>query len=513
MSFFHASYDGRAGGRFRDGLESCNQSVMSSSESHALTHRSSDGGPRPEPRVGVTLAFDVVPTAVGGLRRGGLARLGPTGRGVGRKSHWRCYDVSTSSRRRGRLVQVRVRPDGTTLPLALEHNRASPLFDLVETRTTRSVGEGEAAARVDLIVGEWRAGDRTAPIARLEIIGDGALAFALAERLVAAAPVRLTDLSLLDGGRIVAGETPPAPRPVEPEVAADAAAEGAFAAILSACREHLLASERAIRDGGAVEGVHQMRVALRRLRAALLTFKPLLPRVATAHLASEARWLGAVLSPVRDLDVFLADTLSALPPMIRQRDGMAALADRARRERVELADVMAQVLASERHQRFLLDLTGWIALARWRDQPLDETAARLFAPMREVAPMLLDRRLRPVGKFGRRLATLDEIHRHEFRKSVKKLRYATEFLWPVLGCKRDHPFLDALVGLQERLGVLNDAAIAGELAGRLAAATNIPAAWQAAGYLAGWLDRQAADAGTNLDAAWRRLANRRLPWR
>src|SRR3546814_12195228 len=85
-----------------------------------------------------------------------------------------------------------------------------------------------------------------------------------------------------------------------------------------------------------IEGVHQMRVALRRLRSALSLFAPALPAALTDPLIAELRWLNGPLGRKRDIDVFLAETLVPLsaklpdPKGLRRQIGRASWRERAR---------------------------------------------------------------------------------------------------------------------------------------------------------------------------------------
>src|SRR6266508_3298668 len=103
------------------------------------------------------------------------------------------------------------------------------------------------------------------------------------------------------------------------------------------------------------EGVHQMRVATRRLRADLRTFRPVLDREWSEPLRNELRWLGRSLGAVRDADVMLAslrDRAAGLPDA--DRDGAKRLLARLQEER-EAALGSLQRLLEGRRYRLLLD--------------------------------------------------------------------------------------------------------------------------------------------------------------
>src|SRR3546814_14860886 len=100
-------------------------------------------------------------------------------------------------------------------------------------------------------------------------------------------------------------------------------ADDALAAVLGACLRHWSANEAAAIDGSDPEGVHQMRVGLRRFRSALTVFGDLLPAAQLAWLQEEAKWALNALGSARDWDVFLADLRA---PLEAARPGVADLA-------------------------------------------------------------------------------------------------------------------------------------------------------------------------------------------
>ena len=86
----------------------------------------------------------------------------------------------------------------------------------------------------------------------------------------------------------------------------DLEAEDAFVAVIEACLRHAEANLPAVLDR-QVEGVHQMRVAFRRLRSGLKLFRSLIPREASGGHLDDLRWLNGFLGPARDWDVFLQE--------------------------------------------------------------------------------------------------------------------------------------------------------------------------------------------------------------
>jgi CHAD domain-containing protein len=206
------------------------------------------------------------------------------------------------------------------------------------------------------------------------------------------------------------------------------------------------------------DAVHQMRVALRRLRSTLTAYDRFLDRAGTGELAAEVRWLGTELGSVRDGEVLharLRAVTEDLPEELVLGPVMARLQ----------TDVLAPTLAG--HEQVVSTMSGerYFALLDALDRlctapPLLPAAER---PAAEVIPEALERALRKVRRALRAAVATppgpqrDELL-HDARKAAKRLRYAAEAA-AVLG---KHP--RRLVGLAERvqevLGERNDAVVA-----------------------------------------------------
>src|SRR5579859_1327131 len=117
-------------------------------------------------------------------------------------------------------------------------------------------------------------------------------------------------------------------------------ADEAFRLIAASAISHLSVNGDYLKRTGDPEAVHQMRVGLRRLRAAMTMFKPLLGDPVSQSLRSELRWLQQTLGAARDWDVLLADTVAPLEEQFGGMSGyhkLCAAIDRCRQEARSLA--------------------------------------------------------------------------------------------------------------------------------------------------------------------------------
>jgi inorganic triphosphatase YgiF len=339
----------------------------------------------------------------------------------------------------------------------------TPAFRVEVERLVLDLDHGGSAAEVTIDEGSVEVGGRRAEVTEVEIeLKRGAPAdlFGLARELSRAAPLRLGIRTKAERGYALAADKPlRAVKSSEAHVRPGQSAGEGFQAIARACLAHLLRNEPALRLAREPDAVHQMRVAMRRLRAAISLHKAVLADERRVAVAAEVKWMAGELGEARDTDVFIART--ARPARDARPDDAevaALLADlEAQRERAYATALDA--IASERFRAMLLDLAEWIEVGPW----LSGANPTRDAPVEAFAADVLKRRAKRIRKRGRDLADLAPEPRHDLRIEVKKLRYAAEFFAPAFegrkAEKRRRAYLAALEELQEHLGDLNDLAV------------------------------------------------------
>lgn len=250
----------------------------------------------------------------------------------------------------------------------------------------------------------------------------------------------------------------------------------------------LLAHEPGTRLGEDPEELHDMRVASRRLRAAMSMFKESLPQEA-GELREELRWVASALGKVRDLDVQLAQLdawLDEADP--EDADALGTLASLLADRRAQAREEMLQMLDSQRYGAFVSAFTEMLQAGPDPKSPVAAT------PVLQAAPDLITRRYRQLRKAG------DGIHRqsppeeyHELRIRGKRLRYALEFLSDVYG-KPTRALIVPLVELQDLLGAHQDAHVAIDLLRGLSADESVILPPQAVFVMGGIAQRYRAEA-------------------
>jgi CHAD domain-containing protein len=260
----------------------------------------------------------------------------------------------------------------------------------------------------------------------------------------------------------------------------------------------------------APDAVHQMRVASRRLRSALATFRPLLDREVTEPLRDELQWLGRTLGEARDTEVMRGRIASLIDA---QQDEAVREETRQRIDREldsQYAEARSTAMAAMDSSRYavLLDRLDQLAAAPpWTAAATD--------PSREVVPRLvrhdwrrLRRRVHAAATTATDRSTRD-VGFHEARKAAKRLRYAAETAEPVYG-KDARRLVRGAKDLQTVLGEHQDSVVTRQWLRDLA---DKAAAEGDDGFTFGVLhareEQSAQAAEERLDEVWRKASKKK----
>ncbi|TDC40734.1 CYTH and CHAD domain-containing protein [Micromonospora sp. KC213] len=280
--------------------------------------------------------------------------------------------------------------------------------------------------------------------------GDDPLLDAVQERLRAAGarPVSVSKSHRALGGRLAAVADRPRTDP----------AAAAVLDHLRAQRDALIANHPAARHGDE-DAVHDMRVAIRRLRATLRTFRGLWDRPESGELRAELRWLGAQLGAVRDAQVMAARLETAVhaePPELVLGPVAARIAERFAADAATALDGLGRAFDSDRYPELLSRLDRLVegrpartVTQRWVTRRVRRALTR--------ADHRLDSALLACEQGPERDAAL-----HEARKAYKVARYAVEVREPAVG-KPAATLLSRLKDLQNRLGAYQDSVMTREV--------------------------------------------------
>ncbi|MBL8929685.1 MAG: CYTH and CHAD domain-containing protein [Kineosporiaceae bacterium] len=363
-----------------------------------------------------------------------------------------------------------------TIPVAVQravavHTRGKPLAPIARLsteRTVRALRDARGAVLAEVMLdavdaaslhpdGSVRDASTWFEMETELGTGDLVLLRALDERMRSAGAWPSPSVSKLAQAMQERLAVEPLNRVAPPPQFGPATAVGVVLAYLAGEVCHLQENDPLVRVD-AEDAVHQMRVASRRLRSALATFRPLFDRSVTDPIRVELQWIGAELGSARDVEVIrdhLVQAVTAEPaalqhgPVVKRiRSTMAARYKQAHTHGV------AQ-LSSERYYALLDSLDALVATP-----PLAEDAGG-----REVEYLLklVRRTWKRIEDLHDQLELTDDrherdVHLHEVRKAAKRARYAGEALAPTFG-KSASDYASAMSSIQSSLGDHQDSVV------------------------------------------------------
>ena len=321
----------------------------------------------------------------------------------------------------------------------------------------------------------------------------------LAEPLIAGASMPAARAKR--GGAIVAHAEQPV---LDPALGSDAALRRIGLAGL----DHLSRNEAAALAGRA-GGIHQMRVAARRLRAMLSGFAQRLPEHQRHWAFEELCWLADALAPARNLDVF--ETVLLRDAQRASDDPLAfePLRQATERQRRAAHRLVIEAIQSDRYAGLVAHLHSWFETCGWRrsDGGMPEP------PVGEVAERILRRRWRAAKKRGKQFAEQAPEQRHRLRIALKKLRYTAEATASLYPPDAVAPLTGRLKRLQDELGHLNDVRVGHEiLAGLTSEAGPNRAIAEAGRHMLDWHERRLIDREPKLREHLRELFDTQPFW-
>lgn len=391
-----------------------------------------------------------------------------------------------------------------------------PVFSTRFTRSSRIV-TFKPGVRVEVCLdrGVIICGDRTEPVCEIELelkSGQARHLYEFGLRLLDSLPLRVENRSKAERGYALLTGAAIAPAKAR-AIALDAGmpVSAAFRAIVWASLEHLQANERGMLASPDPEYLHQMRVALRRMRSAFSTFSGVLEKAAADRFVAEMKWLARELGPARDWDVFMNETLPPMLVAFDRHDALAALQKQGALAAAAARRRARRAVDSPRYQRLNLALAAWLADAACCMQPEEGVPAASEACAQAFADGALERRFDRVRKRGRKLRKLSAAELHLLRIAVKKLRYDVDSFAALYDEKCTARMLARLARLQNVLGIMNDAATVAGLMRRLGAKSGQDRI-EARGIVMGWTQGRAGALKYELYSAWKAFRDCEKSW-
>lgn len=281
--------------------------------------------------------------------------------------------------------------------------------------------------------------------------------FDLALELQDAIPLSLENLTLAQRGYAYYRHSPPQVIKAQlPNLTRKMNANIAFKEIVWECINQLQLNQNVVLHTSDIEGVHQMRIALRRLRSAFSLFKLILGHKKCAFILSELKWLSDILGKARDMDVLLTQTIPAISKQLKHHPGLLILQQLALKRQIKVYDFTREALLSQRYNCLLLTICAWLENEKWKQ-------TKKHYQLLSVATRTLNKFYKQLLRHNGSLIDMSPEYRHATRIASKRLRYAAEFfmrLYPAKDCAK---FIKILAQVQECLGQINDITVAERL--------------------------------------------------
>jgi inorganic triphosphatase YgiF len=397
------------------------------------------------------------------------------------------------------------------LPLRLR-KKLQPVFTTNFSRTSRMLEWQGAQIELCMDHGEVYTEQHGTPICELELelkSGEPRQLFELALALLDIAPFELEPVSKAEQGyRLLTGHVEKPVKGAAPGLAGTATLTEALQQLIWSCLLHLQSNLRGAMSSDDAEYLHQMRVALRRLRVVLRMAGKFRPDEALSTLEKDVAALCVALGRIREWDVFIAETLQPMCARMAGHAGLQALLAASERQRAACYAGLRGAEQARELQRLILRFALWMNGAYWQS-PQDAAAP----PLRDFAARRLRKLAKRFGEAGRQLDSLDDVKLHALRIVAKKLRYSAEFFAALYGRQKTVPFLSALSEVQDVLGQINDVAVAHRLLDGLAAQPELAAHQEAVALAKGWIAHGLSRQLSALRKAIRNFSAQRSFWK
>ncbi len=291
---------------------------------------------------------------------------------------------------------------------------------------------------------------------------------------------------------------------VEPIALEDTIAE-AGRKILLVEFTRMLKHEAGSRTGEDIEDVHDMRVAIRRMRSLFRLLRPFFSAKEIRSFNQSLRELAGTLGNVRDLDVMIDDLrLYQSEQGETSQADLGAVIDALDHRRTEAREELVDLLDSKSYRRFLKAYSAFVTTPIKGLKPADSVV--IPHEVRHVLPGLIYERLAAVRAYESVLEKADMVTLHALRIEFKRLRYALSLFEDVLGSQISD-FINEIKAVQDALGHLNDTAAARALLDTVLDDDEVPEALAA--YFA-HLDGRAEAHRAQFADAWERFNTRKV---
>jgi CHAD domain-containing protein len=287
--------------------------------------------------------------------------------------------------------------------------------------------------------------------------------------------------------------------------------------IVNDCLKEVTAAADHARETDDADAIHNLRVAVRRLRAALGILRRASPSAELETANAQWRDFQQALGAAREWDVLIDQTIASMPKRPRLVRRMRPLVEAAEAQRAEAHGRARSALKNRKYAALAPRLKTELGHPSRTVAEDGATGAKHESvsrsePFAAFAAGVLRRRHRKACKLAKDLSKLDGQGLHALRIRVKKLRYAAEFFEGVWPRRRTRRYLKRLAGLQQVLGDVHDAFVAADLVGKLEGGKT-EGGPKAAEALRDWTAACIAHDRRQLARRWKKFEHRKRFWK
>lgn len=399
-------------------------------------------------------------------------------------------------------------------------SRGRPLQAKFETRVRRetaAIKVADAVIEIALDAGKIVIGEQKLDLSEVELelkSGEESALYDLALQLADAHPLRLDFISKGQKGFLACtGQLPGVFEAPAHNLGPRATVDDAARLVLSNTLGQFAGNWAAARETDNAEAIHQMRVAMRRLRSGLKMFKEDVASPQFDAFRADAKRIASALGPARDCDVFQHKLLQGPLAQADRPSACAQLLAAVESRRAAAYEVARAILDARETTLFVLRAQKFLAGSGGRRGVPEDDPKSAERPARAFAKATLKRLHAHAAKRAEGYPHIAEEARHKLRIALKELRYGAEFLGGVFGRRRKvKSYIGRVAALQDGLGAQIDIASARHLLDSLVE-THGPELDRAAAYILGWLARDASLAESTLGKSWKALKHTDVFWR
>ena len=343
-------------------------------------------------------------------------------------------------------------------------NALKPVFETRIERTAYHLNGNDTDIAMAIDEGQIVATDSSCPVSEIELElkhGDPAELFKIARAISDIVPAQLDVKSKSERGYELVEKTPvAAEKACDPELSAGMSAGRAFTLIGRACLRHLVANEPATKKRDA-EALHQMRVALRRLRAAISLFSDVVSDDRIDAIKTELRWLAREFGPARDLDTLFIEVLKPLRKQHANEPGFVSISKMFARKRLKSYRRAQEAVQSARFRTLVLDTAEWVEAGPWSKSEDPLMRARREMPIEIYAAEQLSQRRKKIRRRGAKIgepqsgATAQTAHSSQKSSVCGRILFQRVSRQEIREAVREI-ITSSLMQLQNCLGGIND---------------------------------------------------------